>query len=192
MTEADIDRIIEAFAQAARRVKLSGFDAVQIHGAHGFLINQFLCTHTNRRKDRWGGSIENRMRFVTEIYERTRKNVGDDYPILIKINAYDHMRKGLKLEEGVEMAEKIAEMGFDGIEVSCGIIEDGGSMSRGDIPFDVILDEWDMYKNKDFLYRFIVRKFGSTLVKPIPFTHGYNRAAAEIIKNKVNVPIFAV
>ncbi len=192
MTEADIERIIEAFAQAALRVKDSGFDALQIHGAHGYLISQFLCPHTNRRQDKWGGSIENRMRFVTEIYERVRKSVGDDYPILIKLSAYDHMKNGLKPEEGIVMAKKMAEMGFDGIEVSCGIGEDGGSTLRGDIPFDVILDEWDMYKNKGFLFRFIMRKFGSKLMKPIPFTQGYNRESAKAIKKKVNVPIFVV
>jgi len=192
MTEADIERIIEAFAQAAGRVKESGFDALQLHGAHGYLINQFLCPHTNRREDKWGGSLENRMRFVTEIYERSRKNVGDDYPIFIKISAYDHMKNGLKLEEGIVMAEKMAEMGFDGIEVSCGIAEDGGSTLRGDTPYDVILDEWHMYKDKDFLFRFIMRKFGSKIVKPIPFTQGFNRESAKIIKEKVNVPIFAV
>jgi len=192
MTEADIERIIEAFAQAALRVKESGFDALQIHGAHGYLISQFLCPHTNRRQDKWGGSIENRMRFVTEIYERVRKSVGDDYPILIKISAYDNMKNGLKPEESIVMAKEMAEMGFDGIEVSCGIGEDGGSTLRGDIPFDVILDEWDMYKNKGFLFRFIMRKFGSKLMKPIPFTQGYNRESAKAIKKKVNVPIFVV
>lgn len=192
MTETDIERIIDAFAQAARRVRESGFDAVQIHGAHGYLINQFLNPYTNRREDRWGGSLENRMRFVGEIYKRTRKEVGDDFPVLIKISAYDHMKNGLKLEESAIMAKKLAEMGFDGIEVSCGIIEDGGSMLRGDIPFDVILDEWGMYQKKNFLYRFMVKKFGSKLIKPIPFTQGYNRESANIIKKNVNIPIFAV
>jgi 2,4-dienoyl-CoA reductase-like NADH-dependent reductase (Old Yellow Enzyme family) len=192
MTEADIERIIEAFAQVARRVKESGFDAVQLHGAHGYLISQFLCPHTNRREDKWGGTIENRMRFVTEIYKRTRKNVGDDYPIFIKLSAYDYMKNGLKPEEGVAIATKMADMGFDGIEVSCGIGEDGGSTLRGEIPFDVILDEWDMYKEKGFLFRFIMRNFGSKLMKPIPFTQGYNRESARKIKEKVNVSVFAV
>ena len=192
MTEADIERIIEAFVQAARRAKESGFDAIQLHGAHGYLINQFLCPHTNRRQDKWGGSIKNRMRFVTEIYERVRKSVGDDYPILIKISAYDYMKNGLKPEESVVMAKEMAEMGFDGIEVSCGIGDDGGSTLRGDIPFDVILDEWDMYKNKNFLFRFVMRKYGNKLMKPIPFAQGYNRESAKNIKNKVSVPIFAV
>ena len=183
MTEADIERIIEAFAQAARRVKESGFDALQLHGAHGYLISQFLCPHTNRREDKWGGTIENRMRFVTEIYKRTRKNVGDDYPIFIKLSAYDYMKNGLKPEEGIAIATKMADIGLDGIEVSCGIGEDGGSTLRGEIPFDVILDEWDMYKE---------RNFGNKIIKPIPFTQGYNRESARKIKEKVNVPVFVV
>jgi len=185
MTEADIERIIEAFAQAARRVKESGFDALQLHGAHGYLISQFLCPHTNRREDKWGGTIENRMRFVTGIYKHTRKNVGDDYPIFIKLSAYDYMKNGLKPEEGIAIATKMADIGFDGIEVSCGIGEDGGSTLRGEIPFDVILDEWDMYKEKGFLFR-------NKIIKPIPFTQGYNRESARKIKEKVNVPVFVV
>lgn len=185
MTEADIERIIEAFAQAARRVKESGFDALQLHGAHGYLISQFLCPHTNRREDKWGGTIENRMRFVNEIYKHARKNVGDDYPIFIKLSAYDYMKNGLKPEEGIAIATKMADIGFDGIEVSCGIGEDGGSTLRGEIPFDVILDEWDMYKEK-------MRNFGNKIIKPIPFTQGYNRESARKIKEKVNVPVFVV
>jgi 2,4-dienoyl-CoA reductase-like NADH-dependent reductase (Old Yellow Enzyme family) len=192
MIEADIERIIEAFAQAARRVKESGFDALQLHGAHGYLISQFLCPHTNRREDKWGGTIENRMRFVTEIYKRTRKNVGDDYPIFIKLSAYDYMKNGLKPEEGIAIATKMADIGFDGIEVSCGIAEDGGSTLRGEIPFNVILDEWDMYKEKGVLFRFIMRNFGNKIIKPIPFTQGYNRESARKIKEKVNVPVFVV
>ncbi len=192
MTEQDIERIIEAFGEASRRVKESNFDAVQLHGAHGYLINEFLCPHTNRRKDKWGGSIENRMRFVEEIYDLCREKVGDDYPILIKISAYDNMKKGLKKEEGVIMAEMMADMGFDGIEVSCGIAEDGGSTSRGDFPIDVIFETWPMYKNKNALFHFVMRHFGEKLFKPVPFTQAYNRDSAKEIKSKINIPVFLV
>jgi len=192
MMDEDIKRIIEAFAQACRRVRESGFDAVQLHGAHGYLINQFLCPHTNRRKDQWGGSIENRMRFVRELYYRCRRQVGDDYPILIKINAYDNMKKGLKLEESVVMAEMMAGMGFDGIEVSCGIGEDGLSTFRGDFPVEAFLDEWPMYKSKDPLFRFVMRHFGKRMIKPPPLTQAFNREGARAIKAKVNIPVFLV
>ena len=192
MTEEDIERIIEAFAQAACRVKEAGFDAVQIHGAHGYLVNQFLCPHTNIRRDRWGGSLENRMRFVRTIYERCRQQVGDDFPILIKINGNDNMKDGLKIEESAVMAQMMGEMGFDGIEVSCGIMEDGYSTLRGNVPVEVILGEWPMYRDKNPLFRFIMKHFGRRIIKPPPMNQAYNRESARIIKNKVKVPVFLV
>ena len=192
MTEQDIERIIEAFGETSRRVKESNFDAVQLHGAHGYLINEFLCPHTNRRKDKWGGSIENRMRFVEEIYNLCREKVGDDFPILIKISVYDNMKKGLKKEEGVIMAEMMADIGFDGIEVSCGIAEDGNSSVRGDMPIDAILETLPMYKNKNALFHFVMRHFGEKLIKPVPFTQAYNRDSAKEIKSKIKIPVFLV
>jgi 2,4-dienoyl-CoA reductase-like NADH-dependent reductase (Old Yellow Enzyme family) len=192
MSEGDIEAVIDAFGQAARRVRESGFDAVQLHGAHGYLISQFLCPHTNRRTDKWGGSLENRMRFVRGIYAACRKEVGEHFPILIKMNACDAMKNGLKLDEGVAMAQTMAEMGFDGIEVSCGIGEDGMSALRGDMPFDVIVTELETYRNKGRFFKFIVRRYGSKLAKAIPFTEGYNVEAARRIKERVRVPIFLV
>ena len=192
MTEEDIERVIVDFGQAARRVKESGFDAVQVHAAHGYLVNQFLCPHTNRRKDRWGGSIENRTRFVGEIYDQCRRQVGDDYPILIKISAYDNMKNGLKLAEGAVMAEMLAEMGFDAIEVSSGIAEDGNAMARGVFPTEVFLDEYPMYKRKNPLYRFIMKRFADKLIKPLPFVQAYNRESAKVIKERVDIPVFVV
>lgn len=191
MTEDDIERVINDFAQAARRVKESGFDAVQLHGAHGYLVSTFLCPHTNRRTDRWGGSLENRMRFVTEIYNGCRKLVGKDYPILIKMNAYDTMKNGQKLDEGIRAAEMMAEMGFDGIEVSCGIFEDGMSFLRGNFPVDIVLDDLGMFRKQPVL-RFLVRHFSKYLVKTIPYSDEYNLEAAWIIKSKVKVPVFVV
>lgn len=192
MTEEDIERIIEAFVQAARRVKEAGFDAVQIHAAHGYLINQFFSPYTNRRKDRWGGPLENRMRFVREIYERCRKQVGDNFPILIKINGTDNMKDGLKIEESAVMARMMGEMGFDGIEVSCGIMEDGYSMLRGNVPVEAILSEWPMYRSKNPLFRFIMKRFGRKIINPPPMIQAYNRESARTIKSKVKVPVFLV
>jgi 2,4-dienoyl-CoA reductase-like NADH-dependent reductase (Old Yellow Enzyme family) len=192
MTEHDIERIIEAFAQASRRVKEAGFDAVQLHAAHGYLINEFLCPYTNRRKDKWGGSIENRMRFLQEIYHRSREQVGNDYPILVKMSAYDNMKKGLKPEEGVAMAAMMADMGFDGIEVSCGIAEDGFSTLRGKAPIDTILETWPMYKSKNAAFKWVMSRFGEKLLKPVPFTEAFNLESAKEIKRKINIPVFLV
>lgn len=192
MSEDDIEQVIEAFAQGARRVQQSGFDAVQLHAAHGYLLSSFLCPHTNRRTDRWGGSVDNRMRIIRSVYRRCRELVGAGYPILIKISATDTMKAGLTLEDSLAMARMMDEMGFDGIEVSCGIGEDGGSTIRGDLPVDVVLDHWEMYRRKNWLFKFIMRRWGKKLNPPVPFTENYNLASARAIKQVVQAPVFAV
>jgi 2,4-dienoyl-CoA reductase-like NADH-dependent reductase (Old Yellow Enzyme family) len=126
LTKDEIRRIIASFGEAARRAKAWGFDAVQLHGAHGFLINQFLSPLTNRRNDEYGGSIENRSRFAIEVYRKVRKIVGDGYPVLIKLNAADHTVGGLEIDDSVYAAKKLAEAGIDAIEVSAGTSASGG------------------------------------------------------------------
>ncbi len=123
MTNDEILDLIKAFIQAGRRAKEAGFDGVQLHGAHGYLINQFLSPYTNRRTDRWGGSLENRMRFVTEIYNGLRNTLGKEYPIFIKMNISDFFDGGIVEDEGLEMAERLAELGMDAIEISGGTLE---------------------------------------------------------------------
>ena len=116
----EIQEIIDAFGEAARRAKEYGFDAVQLHGAHGYLINQFMSPHTNLREDEYGGSIENRSRFVTEVYQKVRSKVGNDFPVMIKMNCSDNMDGGLTIEDGVYIAKKLSGSGIDAIEVSSG------------------------------------------------------------------------
>lgn len=191
MSEGDIERLIEAFAQAARRVKASGFDAVQLHGAHGYLISEFLSPRTNRRSDQWGGSLANRMRFLVGIYQRCREEVGDDYPILVKISAYDYLKNGIKLEEGIEICRILSDLGIDGVEVSCGAQEDRISVLRGDLPIAAIVDDLDLLKVPGWQKR-LIRRFGPRFIKAVPYTAAYNREAASLIKREVKVPVFVV
>jgi 2,4-dienoyl-CoA reductase-like NADH-dependent reductase (Old Yellow Enzyme family) len=95
VTEDEIWDIIRAFGYAAERAREAGFDAVQIHGAHAYLLSQFLSPHTNRRRDDWGVTLENRLRFHREVYRAIRTKVGDDYPVLIKSESKTVFRKGL-------------------------------------------------------------------------------------------------
>ncbi len=120
LTKDEIDKLVTAFGKAAFRAKLWGFDAVQLHGAHGFLINQFLSPLTNRRTDAYGGGIENRSRFLLEVYRKVRETVGADYPVLIKLNAADFVEGGLEIDDAIYAAQKLAEAGIDAIEVSAG------------------------------------------------------------------------
>ncbi len=118
MTYEEIAYIVDAFAQAARRAKESGFDGIEIHGAHTYLINQFLSPYYNVRKDEYGGSLENRMRFLKEIYYKMREEVGNDYPILVKLTASDFFEGGLTFEETRDICLEMEHIGMNAIELS--------------------------------------------------------------------------
>jgi 2,4-dienoyl-CoA reductase-like NADH-dependent reductase (Old Yellow Enzyme family) len=120
MSSGDIAEVVAAFGESARRVKDWGFDAVQLHAAHGYLINQFLSRRTNHRVDAYGDSIENRMRFLLEVYRNTRSAVGPDFPVLVKLNGSDFIENGFSVEEAVEVATVLDREGIDAIEVSSG------------------------------------------------------------------------
>jgi 2,4-dienoyl-CoA reductase-like NADH-dependent reductase (Old Yellow Enzyme family) len=120
LTREEIRKLIKDFAAAAGRAKESGCDGVQLHAAHGYLISQFLSPSTNRRRDDFGGSLTNRFRFLRECYLRTREQVGDHFPLTVKINGQDYLEDGLPLEETTEICRRLAELGLDAIEVSGG------------------------------------------------------------------------
>jgi 2,4-dienoyl-CoA reductase-like NADH-dependent reductase (Old Yellow Enzyme family) len=120
MTKQDITDVVTAFGASAMRAKTSGFDAVQLHSAHGYLINQFLSPLTNRRTDEYGGSVENRFRFLMEVYRSIRAAVGKEFPVLVKLNGSDNLEGGLSIDDAVHAATVLDGEGIDAIEVSGG------------------------------------------------------------------------
>ncbi len=124
LTAGEVEELVTAYVDGARRAEEAGFDAVQLHAAHGYMMNQFLSPHTNRRSDGWGGSTEGRLRFVSEVFKRVRTLVGPDYPIFIKLGVEDYVDGGLQLEEGVLIARRLSEMGMDALEPSVGVWEE--------------------------------------------------------------------
>lgn len=123
LTQDHILKIVDEYAKAALRAKKAGFDAVQIHCAHGYLINQFLSRSRNFRKDQYGGSLENRTRLLCEIYEAVRGEVGHDFPLFIKMSAYDGFSGGVEPHEAACTAAILDAMGIDAVEVSAGTPE---------------------------------------------------------------------
>lgn len=119
-SKKELEEIVVAFGDAAVRAKKAGFHGVQIHGAHGYFLSQFLNPYYNRREDEYGGNIENRSRLIFEVYEEIRKRVGDDYFISIKINCEDFMDTGSTLEDNLYVCKKLSDMGIDLIEISGG------------------------------------------------------------------------
>jgi 2,4-dienoyl-CoA reductase-like NADH-dependent reductase (Old Yellow Enzyme family) len=113
--------LVARFAAAGERARAAGFDAVQVHGAHGYLVSQLLSPLTNRRTDEWGGSPDRRARFLLEVGRALRARLGPDYPILVKLGVRDYEPGGLSLEEGLGVVTRLADAGFDGVEISHGI-----------------------------------------------------------------------
>ena len=132
LTDEEIESIISDYAAGAVRAVEAGFDAVQLHGAHGYQMSQFLSPLYNHRTDRWGGSAENRRRFHLEVTQKVRQAIGPDFPLMIKLGVQDDDKDGLSLEEGVRAALKIVEKGIDAIEVSSGIGSVAPAINEGD------------------------------------------------------------
>jgi 2,4-dienoyl-CoA reductase-like NADH-dependent reductase (Old Yellow Enzyme family) len=122
-TASEIQDIIERFGRSAAICKKAGFSGVEIHGAHGYLVSQFLSPHHNRRSDEWGGSPEKRRRFVLAVYAEIRRQVGPDFPVGIKLNSADFQRGGFTEEESIETIRALADAGIDLIEISGGTYE---------------------------------------------------------------------
>ncbi len=123
LTEGEIEDLVRRFGTAAGVAKAAGFTGVQIHGAHGYLVSQFLSPHHNRRTDRWGGALENRARFAREVYAAIRAAVGPAFPIGIKINSADFQKGGFTEAESAAVIEMLASDGVDLVEVSGGTYE---------------------------------------------------------------------
>jgi 2,4-dienoyl-CoA reductase-like NADH-dependent reductase (Old Yellow Enzyme family) len=121
ITESEIETTIQAYGQAARRAKEAGFDGVQIHAAHGYLISQFLSPYTNNRNDKWGGDFQRRIRFLSHVCQTVREQVGSDYPVFIKLGMMDGIAGGLSREEGAHIISLLDGMGLDAVEISGGI-----------------------------------------------------------------------
>lgn len=123
LTTSEVEELVQKFVTSAKVAKEAGFSGVQIHAAHGYLISQFLSPHDNRRTDKYGGSLENRMRFLKEIYLGMREELGKDFPIGIKINSTDFKEDGLTEEDSLKTIIELANLGLDFVEISGGTYE---------------------------------------------------------------------
>lgn len=121
LTSAEIKELVGLYRDAARRAVEAGFDAIEIHGAHGFLLSQFVSPHTNRRTDGYGGSLENRLRFPLEVIRAVREETGPGYVLLYRFGASDFLEDGLDLEEARQIAPRLVEAGIDVLDISGGL-----------------------------------------------------------------------
>jgi 2,4-dienoyl-CoA reductase-like NADH-dependent reductase (Old Yellow Enzyme family) len=195
MTPKEIERVIDDFGQAALRAKAAGYDGVQIHGAHGYLLSTFLSRHANKRQDRWGGSSRKRFRIVGRTLEKVRRAVGVDYPVMIKLNTYERAVRGIKAVDCIRYAKMVDETDCcDAIELSCGTNEGGFIMARGKFPTEAIFKFMRPYCR----YHYLVKLFMKTFIVPFikikqpPFQEAYNLETAAKVKEITSLPIITV
>jgi 2,4-dienoyl-CoA reductase-like NADH-dependent reductase (Old Yellow Enzyme family) len=184
MGEQDVKAVIEGYGKAAAMAKHAGFDAVEIHAGHGYLLSQFLSPWTNHRKDSYGGSLENRLRFPAAIVKRVRAAVGQGFPILVKMNQRDGMKGGLELDEAIEIAKRFEAEGASALVPSCGFTAKTPLyMMRGNVP------TMEMAKNQSNpLMRLGLVLFGNLMVQTYPFEPMFLLSGARRIKDAVKIP----
>jgi len=191
MTKAEILEVTDAFVQAIKDAKEAGFDGVQIHIAHGYLLSEFVSPRMNRRTDEWGGNTENRFRIVKTIFEKARKEVGN-YPIIAKINGYETLKNGMSIDESIKIAKLLEQVGCNAIEVSNGTIKAGLATMRGNVPWQMIVAQNDrLNKMPRFAKSIIGTVAEKTFPQPQPQSL-YNLDAATAIKNAVSIPVIVV
>jgi len=187
--EEQIHEIIRAFAKAAGRAVQAGADGIQLHAAHGYLINQFLSPFFNTRNDAWGGSDENRFRFLKEIIIETKKELPGKMLLLVKLNANDYTpRQGITPLLAKQYARWLSQLGIDALEISCGsAIYSFMNMCRGDVPVKELLDGLPRWKKP-------VGKLMLTALKgKYHLQEGFNLEAAKIIKPVIEkIPLILV
>lgn len=195
LTDGEIVSIIQDLAAAAGRARSAGFDGIQLHGAHGYLISRMLSPKHNRRSDRWGGSFDGRLCFLREIIAKTRSEIGQDFPLTIKLNVHDGEPDGLDLETGVRIAKAIAAMGIDAIEVSAGTGDVGLGCypNRGGLPAEsgkrFLLENFPALKLASALIGPALRVAARTVAFP---GEAYFEPLARRVAEAVSVPVICV
>lgn len=188
MSDHDIAGIIRDFSRAVEIAQQAGFDAVEVHAGHGYLISQFLSPFTNKRRDQWGGTFENRCRFMVEVIRGVIKAAGKRTAVVVKMNLRDGFSGGMELEESIRVAKLLENEGVHGLVLSGGFVAKNPMyVMRGSMPVKVMAK----HMSNPFM-QLGTRLFGSLLMKPQPYTEGYFLDDALKIRQAVAIPLIYV
>lgn len=189
MNHDEIDEIVKAFGRAIHLAADAGFDAVEVHAGHGYLISQFLSPYTNHRRDEYGGSLENRMRFMDEVLEEVMEQAKlRQITIIVKHNMYDGFKGGIEIPESIEIAKRIERAGVDAIVLSAGFVSRAPmAVMRGLIPIYTM-----SYYMKSFGMKYLSRWFGPFMIKQFPFEECYFLEDAKRFREVLSLPLIYV
>jgi 2,4-dienoyl-CoA reductase-like NADH-dependent reductase (Old Yellow Enzyme family) len=199
MTRDEIRAAIAGFARGAERAQKAGFDGLQIHAAHGYLVSAFLTPHTNRRSDEYGGTFDNRVRFLVEVHRATRERVGARFPIVLKLNGSDELplRNGLRTSDLVQVAQRLEGEGVDGVEISAGHYESGFTFERGRWNgFFRTVTTVGVGRRFPWYHRYPVRLLAPVLDwglnRVAGYSEGFNLRYARLFKPALKIPVICV
>ena len=187
----EIDALVEDFGHAVTLAREAGFDCVEIHAGHGYLISQFLSPYTNHRRDAYGGSLENRMRLMQRVVRRVLEAAGDDMGVIVKMNMHDGFRGGMQRAECLEVARELERLGVHAIVLSAGFVSKAPmEVMRGAMPLRTLAHYMDL--RKFWWLKAFVRLFGRMVIPTVPYREGYFLEDAKQFRAAVKLPLIYV
>ena len=191
MTIKDIDEIVEAFGKAVDMCRRAGFDCIEVHAGHGYLISQFISPYTNHRKDEYGGSLDNRMRFMRRVITRVMEEAKDDMAIVVKTNMYDGFRSGMQIDECITVAKELEKLGVHALVLTAGFVSKAPmDVMRGAMPLKTLAYYMDL---KKFWWLKIGLHLGGRMVIPtVPYKDAYFYDTAMKFRKELKMPLIYV
>ena len=187
----DIDQLVEDFGHAVNLAREAGFDCVEIHAGHGYLISQFLSPFTNHRRDEYGGSLENRMRFMRRVITRVMQEARDDMAVVVKMNMHDGFKGGMQEDECLEVARELERLGVHGIVLSAGFVSKAPmEVMRGAMPIKTMSHYMDT--KKFWWLQLLLFFFGRMLIPTVPYKEAYFLEDAKKFRAAVKLPLIYV
>lgn len=191
LREDEIENLAEDFARAVNLARQAGFDCVEIHAGHGYLISQFLSPYTNHRRDRFGGSLENRMRFMQMVIRRVMEAAGQDMGVLVKMNMHDGFKGGMQRQECLEVARELERLGVHALVLSAGFVSKAPmEVMRGAMPIRTLAHYMDM---RHFWWlKAMLHLFGRMMIPTVPYKDAYFLEDARQFRQAVSLPLVYV
>ena len=187
----EIHDLVKAFGNAVNLAREAGFDCVEIHAGHGYLISQFLSPYTNHRHDEFGGSLENRMRFMRMVISEVMKAAGDDLGVIVKMNLHDGFKKGMQRAECLEVAKELERLGVHAIVLSAGFVSKAPmEVMRGAMPLKTLAHYMDM--KKFWWLKAALLTIGRLLIPTVPYREGYFLEDAMQFRQVLKLPLIYV
>jgi len=188
LQDDELKQFARDFGQAVNVARDAGFDCVEVHAGHGYLISQFLSPYTNHRRDKYGGSLDNRMRFMRMCMEEVMKQAGTDMGVLVKTNMYDGFKSGMQVEDCVTVARELEQLGAHALVLSAGFVSKAPmAVMRGHMPIYTMthyMPQWWL--------KYGVRAFGGMMIKTEPYKDLYFLDTARIFRSQLKLPLVYV